>query len=165
MAELKKKAVTKTKKVAKPKKVIVNLQRDRYDGKGGVIGTLSYKDKFVAYTLELEWDDNKQRKSCIPKGEYLLKFRDFGGYYERYKRKFNDHEAGMIEITNVDGRGDILIHIGNTVADTLGCVLVGQEVDSVKSMVYNSTKAYSLNVYPLLAKLLKENKEVYLKIS
>ena len=50
-------------------------------------------------------------------------------------------------------------------ADTLGCVLVGQEVDSIKSMVYNSTKAYSLDVYPLLAKLIKENKEVYLKIS
>ena len=165
MAELKKKPVPKAKKVAKPKKVVVNLKRDRYDGKGGVIGTLSYKDKFVAYTLELEWDNNKRRRSCIPKGEYLLKFKDYGGYYERYKRKFDDHDAGMIEITGVDGRSDILIHIGNTVADTLGCVLVGQNVDSRKSIVYDSRRSYSLDVYPLLAKLLKENKEVYLKIS
>lgn len=165
MAELKKKPVPKAKKVAKPKKVVVNLQRDRYDGKGGVIGTLSYKDKFVAYTLELEWDNNKRRKSCIPKGEYLLKFRNYGGYYERYKRKFDDHDAGVIEITGVNDRSDILIHIGNTVADTLGCVLVGQNVDSRKSIVYDSRKSYSLDVYPLLAKLLKENKEVYLKIS
>lgn len=154
-------------KVVKPKakKVVVKLQRERYDGKNGVIGTMSFNDKFVCYTLELEWKDNQRRKSCIPKGEYKLKFRDYGGYHERYKRRFEDHNAGMIEIAGVDGRSAILIHCGNTVKDTLGCVLVGKEADSTKSIVYKSKKAYEENVYPLLSKLLKKHKEVYLKIS
>ena len=108
------------KKVSKPKKVVVNIQRDRYDGKGGVIGTMSFNDKFVCYTLELEWLDNLRRKSCIPKGEYKIKFRDYGGYHERYKRRFKDHNEGMIEIADVKGRSAILIHCGNTVKDTLG---------------------------------------------
>jgi len=153
------------KKVSKPKKVVVNIQRDRYDGKGGVIGTMSFNDKFVCYTLELEWLDNLRRKSCIPKGEYKIKFRDYGGYHERYKRRFKDHNEGMIEIADVKGRSAILIHCGNTVKDTLGCVLVGKEVDSRKSIVYKSKKSYEENVYPLLSKLLKKHKEVYLKIS
>ena len=149
----------------KPKEVVVNLKRERYDGKNGVVGTLSFNDKFVSYTLELEDRDNQRRKSCIPKGKYKLKFRDFGGYHERYKRRFKNHDAGMIEITGVKGRSAILIHCGNTVKDTLGCVLVGLQADSRKSIIYKSRKAYDLHVYPLLSKLLKKHKEVYLKIS
>jgi hypothetical protein len=71
----------------------------------------------------------------------------------------------MIEIADVKGRSAILIHCGNTVKDTLGCVLVGKEVDSRKSIVYKSKKSYEENVYPLLSKLLKKHKDVYLKIS
>lgn len=67
----------------------------------------------LAATLELEWDDNKVRKSCIPKGIYKV--------VKRYSEKYKDH----FHVTNVEGRSYILIHHGNYHRDILGCILVG----------------------------------------
>ena len=69
---------------------------------------------FTCVTLEPPWKDNKRRVSCIPQGEYVLKFRKSG--------KFGDH----FHITDVDNRSYILIHVGNYTKDTSGCILVGK---------------------------------------
>ena len=78
---------------------------------------------FSCRTLELKWDDNKQRVSCIPEGEYIVAVR--------YSKKYGRH----LHITNVEGRELILIHWGNYAgsinpssgkSDILGCVLVGE---------------------------------------
>lgn len=157
-------APAKAKKVSKPKKVVITLQRERFDGKGGVIGSLSHNGKFLAYTLELEWQDNQRRKSCIPAGEYKLKFRNYGGYYERYKRRFDDHLEGMIEVQDVPNRSAILLHIGNRPKDTAGCILVGQDADTKNSIIYKSKLAYICDVYPYIRDLMRKG-DVYLKVS
>jgi hypothetical protein len=78
---------------------------------------------FSCNTLELKWDENKQRVSCIPEGEYVVKVR----YSEKYKRH--------LHITDVVNRSFILVHWGNYAgsinprtgkSDILGCVLVGE---------------------------------------
>jgi hypothetical protein len=166
--ELKKKSAQKPKKTGKTnlqkdKNITWTLSRDRYDGKEGVVGMLKNGSKFLAYTLELEWRNNQRRKSCIPKGTYEIVYRDFGGYYNRYNERFDDHKKGVLELQNVKDRSDILIHIGNRPKDTLGCILVGSEADTNKSIIYDSKKAY-IKVYAAAKKVLDAGKKLYIKI-
>ena len=159
--ELKQKSAQKPKKTGKTnlqkdKNITWTLSRDRYDGKEGVVGILKNGSKFLAYTLELEWRDNQRRRSCIPKGTYEIAYRDFGGYYNRYNERFDDHKKGVLELQNVKDRSDILIHIGNRPKDTLGCILVGSEADTNK-------KAY-IEVYTAAKKVLDAGKKLYIKI-
>lgn len=166
--ELKQKSAPKPKKpsktnLQKDKNVTWTLSRDRYDGKEGVIGILKNGSKFLAYTLELEWRDNQKRKSCIPKGTYEIAYRDFGGYYNRYNERFDNHKKGVLELQNVKDRSAILIHIGNRPKDTLGCILVGSEADTNKSIIYQSKKAY-IEVYAQAKKVLDAGKKLFIKI-
>lgn len=71
-------------------------------------------------TLELPWKDNQRNMSCIPAGQYTVKLL--------FSPK---HDRKIWHITGVPGRDDVEIHIGNTTLDTLGCVLVGMDVDGV----------------------------------
>ena len=166
--ELKKKSALKPKKTGKTnlqkdKNITWTLSRDRYDEKEGVVGMLKNGSKFLAYTLELEWRDNQRRRSCIPKGTYEIAYRDFGGYYNRYNERFDDHKKGVLELQNVKDRSDILIHIGNRPKDTLGCILVGSEAETNKSIIYDSKKAY-IEVYAAAKKVLDAGKKLYIKI-
>lgn len=111
---------------------------------------------FLCFTLEDEKREvKKMHETRIPAGIYSLKIREYGGFYERYRQRFAWHK-GMIEICNVPEFTDILVHIGNSEADTSGCLLVGLglELDSNKeNRLLNSTGAYEKfykAVYPAL---------------
>lgn len=82
------------------------------------------------FTLELPWKNNQHDISCIPEGRYSLAFT-----WSQTHQKFMWHICG------VPGRDAIEIHIGNTVKDVLGCVVVGlgRQQDSISE----STAAYS----------------------
>jgi len=97
----------------------------------GTLGTLTLNGKELCKTLELPWKDNADMISCIPVGTYECKPWD--------SAKF----PNVWEITNVPNREAILIHSGNTMKDTHGCVLVGQGYGSFNGMsgVVNSRKA------------------------
>jgi hypothetical protein len=62
------------------------------------------------YTLELPWRDNELCKSCIPGGTYTI------------QKAAN----GRWNLLNVPGRTEIQIHVGNTAADTTGCIIIGK---------------------------------------
>lgn len=69
-------------------------------------------------TLELPWRNNQHDISCIPAGQYQVKLL------------FSpSHNKKLWWITGVPGRSDVEIHVGNTVADTHGCVLIGEASD------------------------------------
>lgn len=72
----------------------------------------------VFYTLELPWKLNARNISRIPSGDYYVSFltQSASG---KYKNVFH--------IECVPARGGILIHNGNVVAHTKGCVLVGSK--------------------------------------
>jgi len=97
-------------------KIELRLNRIDYNSKQ-VLGTLSvYKDnKFISKftTLELNWKNNKIRKSCIPKGKYLI------NHYNSYSY------PNSFIIKGTYPRSKILLHIGNYYKNTKGCILIG----------------------------------------
>lgn len=65
-------------------------------------------------TVERPWFNNAVGISCIPLGEYVCK-------PSRYNRGGYD----AIEVTNVDGRTHIKIHIANEPSEVAGCIGTG----------------------------------------
>jgi len=81
---------------------------------------------FMAYTLEDQAQSGQKvaGETRIPAGRYPLIERAHGGFHRRYKARWKWH-LGMIEVADVPGFSDVLIHAGNTDDDTAGCILVG----------------------------------------
>jgi len=97
------------------------------------------------FGLEDEYRQNKKAgETRIPAGEYALKVRKYGGFNTRYSNRFPRLHKGMIEICNIPNFTDVLIHVGNTEADTAGCLLIGQRYQELNGelILVNSTAAY-----------------------
>lgn len=95
-------------------------------GVDGTFGELMHGDKVLCVTCEDPWNDNRPRESCISKGSYVC-VPHSGAHFQN-----------VWEITGVPHRSAILIHNGNTINDTLGCVLVGTafgQVDGKKAVI------------------------------
>ena len=88
----------------------------------GTFGVLTHNDEPICVTCEDPWDDNKTSVSCIPVGAYQVE--KFSG------TKFKD----VWEIKNVPSRSAILIHGGNTINDTHGCILVGRSFSHIGAL-------------------------------
>jgi len=116
------------------------------------------KREWICYTLEDEYRTIKwAEETRIPAGRYRLALRDYGDHHRRYRRKFPDIHMGMIEMLNVPGFTDILLHIGNRADDTAGCLLVGDTAEenvTSEGRIGSSTSAY-LRVYPIIATMIK----------
>ena len=84
---------------------------------------------FSCYTLELPFKNNQVSISRIPKGNYLCKF------IFSAKHKF------CYSIESVHNRQNILIHKGNFVQDTHGCILIGLSRSLENESIFNSKKA------------------------
>ena len=83
--------------------------------------------KQICVTLELPWKYNAKSISCIPPGTYRA-----------YRRKSPKRGYWLYELIAVPGRSHIEIHIGNTTADSEGCILVGTrhgEINGVKGIL------------------------------
>ena len=81
----------------------------------GTFGVLRHGQVPFVLTLERPWNDNQQDISCIPAGRYrcrAIRSPKFGNTYE---------------VCDVPGRAHVLFHQGNTIEDTHGCILVGEE--------------------------------------
>lgn len=85
----------------------------------GTFGVFSCDGRPLCTTCEDPWNDNKTGESCIPVGTY--KCQKHNG--KRYQ--------GVWEVCDVPGRSAILIHAGNTIKDTRGCILVGRSFSTL----------------------------------
>jgi hypothetical protein len=86
------------------------------------LGVLRHEPSgWACCTLELPWADNKNRRSCIPPGpgEEAITYKA--------KRHESPRYGETLYLPGVPGRSEILIHAGNYVSDTLGCILVGAQ--------------------------------------
>ena len=77
---------------------------------------------FECCTLELPWNDNKSRTSCIPTGNYKAVKRHTQSSAFKYEH---------IHIQDVENREWILIHGGNYNTDVVGCILVGDKLTDI----------------------------------
>lgn len=107
----------------------------------GTNGDLLKDGLALCHTIELPWNENKRRISCIPEGRYEL--------VKRYSQKFGWH----LLVTNVEGRDLILVHPANDALKELnGCIapvttLTGQGKGNASRVVFNKLKAL---IYPAL---------------
>ena len=125
--------------------------RDTY-----TIGKLYIDDKYICDTVEDKVRDinkngifdNDEKKvygeTAIPYGTYEVKWT----YSPRFKKY-------MPELLNVPNFSGIRIHSGNTAADSLGCIIVGE--NKVVGKVINS-RATVNKLYPIIEKGCKEGK-------
>ncbi len=124
---------------------LLQLKRDPPNA-GATIGHLFYNGKLECFTLEdvvrelpgqsvSDWKVPGQ--TAIPRGIYKIVIMP--------SPKFGNKP--MPRLMNVPGFDGILIHPGNTAADTEGCILVGQ-TRSI-SEIFKSRLAFT----PLFAKL------------
>lgn len=125
--------------------------------------------EFECYGLEDEYRDVKvMHETCIPEGEYEIKFRTVGGFHTKYAAKYGAMHKGMLELQNVPGFQFILIHSGNTDEHTSGCYIVGesqQDLDKGKDgFVGSSGDAYK-KLYPKVANALEKGEKVTIKYS
>lgn len=79
------------------------------------LGMFSYGETSMA-TIERPWLDNQRNISCIPNGEYLCKYlaSSTSGKYK-----------GVYHLQAVPNRSGILIHAGNFMEHSTGCIILG----------------------------------------
>lgn len=120
------------------------------------IGHMYINDKFVCDTLEDTVRDlNKNGK--FDNGEVKIKGKTAIPYgtYEviwSYSPRFKKFTPRLLNVNSFDG---VLIHAGNTAADTEGCILLGQ--NKKVGQVINS-RATIDKVYPVIRDACKKEK-------
>lgn len=102
----------------------------------GTVGDLYRMDTLLCFTLEPPF--NRPVEPCIPEGEYPLTWAmspHFGFETPR--------------LQNVPGRTGILIHSGNTIGDTEGCILLGAgwQMLANRTLWLSSSRAATKVVY------------------
>jgi len=83
-------------------------------GEDGTFGVLRINGRAWCVTLEPPDNNNARSISRIPRGEYVC------------RRVRSPRFGTAFEVADVPGRSHILLHPGNVVRDTQGCVLLGR---------------------------------------
>lgn len=94
-------------------------------------GTLSYlvlPDGRTFATLEPPPKNNEPGRSCIPCGRYGMEYRQSSVMQSIMGEKVK----GAWFLVAVPHRASILIHPGNTLRDTHGCILLGRQHSLIK---------------------------------
>lgn len=102
-------------------------------GLAGTPGILHCVNGAILYTLELPWRENKRRASCIPAGLYEYNFLP-----QTSSRKYKN----VFYLQDVANRTGILMHNGNYLSHTKGCILIGTQTGIVDTehAVWSSRK-------------------------
>lgn len=116
----------------------ITLRRVTLNSTGPTYGVLLCDDVPLCVTLERPWLDNAHNVSCIPPGKYICIPHNTAD------------KPNCWQVTTVPGRDDILIHVGNSMQDTDGCILVGLEF-------YPGGILESKNALDYLRKMLAQN--------
>lgn len=93
-----------------------SLVRLDYKTGKGTFGVLLIEGRLFCYTLERPFLYNIKNLSCIPLGNYHCSYH------------VGSSKSGYL-LNGVPGRSGIMIHAGNTIADTAGCILLGKGLD------------------------------------
>jgi len=141
------------------KEIYLKLLKENHNS---TISVLTIDDSNSCFVLEDGYNKVKVKgQTRIPAGRYRLKFRTEGGHHIKYKRMYPEWHRGMIELQDVPNYKYILIHIGNYVKDTDGCLLVGKSYQlNLKTGSYEvlgSTLTYA-KIAHLLTDMMEDNR-------
>jgi hypothetical protein len=145
-----------------PKAKTMELRVERYiHQKEETFGKFYINGEYQCYTLEDQKRDEKvMGDTRIDAGRFQVVFRKEGGHHTKYLAKYGaDFHKGMLHVINVPKFKFILIHVGNTELDTMGCLLVG--LGKTKNALTESVAAYK-KIYPQIAAALEKGEEVWI---
>jgi len=112
--------------------MLIQLKRIAYTAQG-TFGVLLQDGEPFAVTAEEIWRGNKQNISCIPPGRYFCTLA-------RYKNKYDTYL-----VQDVPGRTGIYFHLGNSIRDTEGCILVAERFEHLQNnyAVWHSKEGFN----------------------
>lgn len=129
------------------------------------LSILTVAGNWICFVLEDGYRQQKvMHETRIPPGVYEIKKRTFGKFFSLYNRKYK-HEF-VPELLNVPLFSDILMHIGNIVTDTSGCLLVGLGAkNNGKDFSISDSEAAYLQLYEILKLAFDRGERVEIEIS
>jgi hypothetical protein len=132
----------------------IKVQR-RFKGQDYTIGSMFINHTYFCDTLEdrvrdIERDGKVYGWTAIPEGVYKVILN----ISPKFKRK-------LPRLLNVPYFEGILIHRGNTAADTYGCILIGE--NKVKGKVINSTQ-YEIKLVQLIEDAIARGEVIEIEI-
>ena len=138
----------------------MNINVIRYADNGDTsLSVVLIDNKFVCYGLEDEERKEKvMHETRIPSGNYKIGLRTHGGHHQKYSTRFAGIHKGMLQIFDVPGFTDILIHCGNNDEHTSGCLLLGS-APTKGFTITESTEAYK-RFYPMVLAAIEKGEPV-----
>lgn len=112
--------------------------------------TIEDKDRGISQNMSVQDILNKKiyGKTAIPTGTYPIVLNVISLKFKN--RKWAKPMQGKLpRLLNVKGFEGVLIHVGNSAEDSLGCIIVGE--NKIKGKVINSTKTFNA-LYDILQK-------------
>nr|BDD43969.1 hypothetical protein 26 [bacterium] len=148
--------------------LIMQLEVKRFfDTPRETVGFLGINGTVELFTLEDEYREDKVlHETRIPSGRYKIILKKYGGFHNRYSTRFGSEHKGMLQLQDVPGFTDILIHAGNTEADTSGCLLVGFGATCDRrgaTYISDSARAY-LFLYKKVIQAMENGEDVFITI-
>jgi len=118
-----------------PLRPFVTIRRIEEDPRYGTFGVLLIQGSAFCVTLEPPWRMNARLTSCVPPGRYEAE--------KTHSAKFGT----TYRLRDIPGRTNILLHPGNILEDTEGCILLASEFGKLRSRdraILNSGKTFNL---------------------
>lgn len=115
---------------------------------------------FFCYALEDGYNHPKiWGETRVPHGVYPIEKRKAGKFYNKYNHKWN-HKF-VPHLTHVTNYNYVLIHVGNRVVNTAGCILVGTTYgkEGADFVIWRSTEKYK-KLYKMIDMAFDEGDDV-----
>ena len=116
------------------------------EGAEATVGLLQVDGLPLCFTLEDQGQPGGKKiagETRIPAGRYRVGVRRRGRWHLKSKRRWPKWHRGMLQLQEVPGFTDVLIHPGNSDDDTAGCILPGYSATLLGDYaVGNSVRAY-----------------------
>lgn len=128
------------------------------------LSVLTIAGEFVCFVLEDGYREKKiAGETRIAPGVYRVEQRKEGHFFEQYRAQFRHGYA--LELKGVPNFQYILLHIGNTVHDTRGCLLVGLGVGFNGNFAVNQSTAAYLQLYEMVKLAFDKGEVVEVEVS
>ncbi len=128
----------------------------------GVAGFVVIDGQFQCYSLERPDLNNQRTVSCIPIGKYtILERKEPTEMTMKYRERFGWFSFHLC-LQNVKNRSGIYMHVGNTIKDSYGCILLGQQINT--DMFLGASRKAFRAFYNKVISALKRGEKVILTI-